>query len=146
MLSCYFPKIFVFVLNFLTIPRLLIIVPRSLGIVPKVIVPLQESVLSFTYISLHTKEEDSMARNYLPANDAEFDHWLSFAITYTEEKWSGDPPAWNHIPRAARTALANRPRLVDNGVHAHARPAQPPGDAGEEPRPREAWNTWFAVL
>ncbi|MDR2446965.1 MAG: hypothetical protein LBD58_06695 [Treponema sp.] len=48
-----------------------------------------------------------MAKNYIPSNDAEFDRWIKFLIDYTERKCSGSPPAWDHIPAAARTGLAD---------------------------------------
>jgi hypothetical protein len=48
-----------------------------------------------------------MGKEYIPYNDAEFDRWLKFLIEYTERKCSGSPPAWDHIPQAALTELAN---------------------------------------
>jgi hypothetical protein len=46
-----------------------------------------------------------MGKEYIPYNDAEFDRWFKFLIEYTERKCSGSPPAWDHIPQAARDGL-----------------------------------------
>ena len=48
-----------------------------------------------------------MAKNYVPARDADFDGWFTFLNQYVTEKCGAEPPAWNHIPQAPRTELLN---------------------------------------
>jgi hypothetical protein len=46
-----------------------------------------------------------MSREYIPRNDAEFDHFFKAIIQYVNTKTSGSAPAWTHIPATAKTAL-----------------------------------------
>jgi len=38
------------------------------------------------------------SRDYIPANDAEFNDWFKFMTQYIAPKLSGASPAWDHIP------------------------------------------------
>ena len=40
----------------------------------------------------------SRAKDYIPANDAEFNDWFKFMTQYIAPKLSGASPAWDHIP------------------------------------------------
>jgi hypothetical protein len=44
-------------------------------------------------------------KEYIPNNDAKFEVWFSFLITYVLNKISGTPPAWPHIPSPAFSLL-----------------------------------------
>jgi hypothetical protein len=44
-------------------------------------------------------------KDYIPSNDAVFDKWFKFMNQYVNEKCTGTPPEWGHIPAAARTAM-----------------------------------------
>jgi hypothetical protein len=46
-----------------------------------------------------------MGKNYIPARDADFDHWFSFLYQYVSQKCAGGTPEWTHIPQAALTKL-----------------------------------------
>jgi hypothetical protein len=45
--------------------------------------------------------------DYIPFNDAEFDHWFKFMIRYVNQKCGGAEPVWTHIPQPPRTALSD---------------------------------------
>jgi hypothetical protein len=42
-----------------------------------------------------------MAENNMPAKDGEFDVFFKNIVDYVDDKTSGSPPAWRHIPAAA---------------------------------------------
>jgi hypothetical protein len=46
-----------------------------------------------------------MKKDYIPSRDADFDRWISFLYQYVSQKCAGSPPAWTHIPQAARGTL-----------------------------------------
>jgi hypothetical protein len=46
-----------------------------------------------------------MSKDYMPRNDAEFDHFFKAIVQYVHTKTSGSAPAWTHIPTTAKTTL-----------------------------------------
>jgi hypothetical protein len=48
-----------------------------------------------------------MSKDFLSLPDAEFDRFFSFLVQYVTDKCAGTPPAWPHIPQAARTEVAD---------------------------------------
>jgi hypothetical protein len=48
-----------------------------------------------------------MAENNIPAKDGEFDMLFGNVVTYVDDKTSGAPPVWNHIPAADIQNLRN---------------------------------------
>jgi hypothetical protein len=46
-----------------------------------------------------------MADNNIPARDGEFDVFFKNIVDYVDEKTSGEPPAWDHIPTTEKQNL-----------------------------------------
>jgi len=46
-------------------------------------------------------------RDYIPANDADFDNWFYNLSEYVISKVNSTPPAWDHIPMRFVIELAN---------------------------------------
>ena len=51
----------------------------------------------------------SRAKDFIPGNDAEFDHWFRNLVEYVVLKTNNSPPDWDHIPQ----------RYVNELVDAH---------------------------
>jgi hypothetical protein len=61
-----------------------------------------------TYIEV--PEEPNMAAkgiDYVPRNDAAFEHFFNFMLSYVAQKCSGTNPEWTHIPNNVRLELSN---------------------------------------
>jgi hypothetical protein len=48
-------------------------------------------------------------QSFVPTQDAKFNIWLAYLLTYVEEKTSGESPVWSHIPiqRVVELATCN---------------------------------------
>ncbi|MDR3275903.1 MAG: hypothetical protein LBT11_01630, partial [Treponema sp.] len=47
-------------------------------------------------------------QDYIPRPEAAFSKWAQYLLKYVNDKCTGAPPAWTHIPPEALAALAGQ--------------------------------------
>jgi len=74
-----------------------------------------------------SRKENEMGDNYIPRNDAEFDHWFTNLLAYVDAKTSGASPAWPDVPAAQSDAL----HAAQLDWHRHYEPVLQPHTPGQ---------------